>query len=634
MKKSPLLLLLLTFLAFQPLWAQPGNALNLDGSNDQVVCPLPAVFNSISTNNFTMEAWVYPTGAVFSRIIYAQLSTTNFATLSTGGTNNIYFYVVSNGTNYSIATSAILPSNTWTHVAARWTASTQSLAVYFNGALQAGAGGGSSSTGTSGLMTIGTRPGGAQYFPGSVDEVRIWSSARSQCEIQSNMNRTFTAPQTNLVAYYPCDQGIAGGNNTGITTLNDASGNTNNGTLTNFGLTAATSNFITSTANITSAGNAVGGYTVYQSAYVCYNGSYTFPNAGPTAINITAPVSYASTLTAINGCDSVVNTTAYPYPNYESFDTALVCLGGSVTYPDSTTDVNVTSQMTHTSTLQSVTGCDSLVYTLVDVLPSYNIADAAAVCSGSSYTYPDGSTDSNITAQVMHQSIFQTVTGCDSIVETTVSVHPTYSWVNADSVCMGGDYTFADGVTVTNIVAPTVHNSLFQTVNGCDSLLTTTVTVIVVDTSVTVSGGTLTSNAVAATYQWYDCNTGLPVAPPNAVSVTPFATGNYAVRISQNGCMDSSACYFVLVIGVENGLANGIKAYPNPSNGSFVLQLPADRTLPQPVEVVDALGRVVWRASLGAGLHTLSLAEVPTGVYTVQVHDQVQMQQLRIVIVR
>ena len=280
------------------LQAQAGNSLNLDGSNDQVVCTLPTVFNNISTNNFTMEAWVYPTGAIFSRIIFAELSATNFATMSTSGTNNIYFYVVSNSTTYSIATTATLPSNQWTHVAARWTASTQSLAVFFNGVLQAGSAGGSSSSGTSGLMTIGTRPGGAQYFPGSVDEVRIWSSARSACEIQGNKNRTFTGPQTNLVAYYPCNQGTAGGNNTAITQLTDASGNANNGTLTNFGLTAATSNFIASTATITSSGNAItGGSSQNISTLACYNSSYTFPNGGPTVINVTGPTNYTSTLT-------------------------------------------------------------------------------------------------------------------------------------------------------------------------------------------------------------------------------------------------------------------------------------------------------------------------------------------------
>ncbi|MBK9453358.1 MAG: LamG domain-containing protein [Bacteroidetes bacterium] len=164
--KSFYVLLLSLLLSFFIVKAQSGNALHFDGANDQVVATVPSLFSNLTANSFTMEAWVYPTGAIFSRIIYAQSTTNSFATMSTGGTNNIYFYVVANGTNYSAATTATLPSNQWTHVAARWTAGTNAVAVFFNGVLQASSPGGSSSTGTSGLLTLGTRPGGCTIFSG------------------------------------------------------------------------------------------------------------------------------------------------------------------------------------------------------------------------------------------------------------------------------------------------------------------------------------------------------------------------------------------------------------------------------------------------------------------------------------
>ena len=129
-------LILISFAAIisSGIFAQtPGNALNFDGANDMVVATVPPLFSNLNTNSFTYEAWVYPTGAIFSRIIYAQFSTTSFATMSTGGTNNIYFYVVAGGTNYSIATTANMPSNQWTHVACVWNASTLTPQVYFNG---------------------------------------------------------------------------------------------------------------------------------------------------------------------------------------------------------------------------------------------------------------------------------------------------------------------------------------------------------------------------------------------------------------------------------------------------------------------------------------------------------------------
>lgn len=611
--------------------AQQGNALHFDGTNDQVVCGLPTVFSNISANNFTMEAWVYPTGAIFSRIIYAQFATNNFATMSASATNTIYFYVVSNGTNYSATTSATMPSNQWTHVAVRWTAATQSVAIFFNGVQQTTTGGGTSSTGTSGIMTLGTRPGGAQYFPGALDEVRIWSKALSACEILGNMNRHFTGPQTDLVAYYDFDHGVASGTNTGITTLSDYSGGGYNGTLTNFALTGSTSNWIASTANITTSGNAVLGYNLTATAAVCSGGSYTFPD-GSSQSNITAQVVQTSTLTATSGCDSVIVTTVNVNPSFAASDSAWVCSGGSYTYPDSSTDTNITAQVVHVSTLTATTGCDSVITTTVDVLPSYNLAESAAVCSGGSYLYPDGTIDTNITTQTVHTSTLTTGSGCDSIIVTTVGVLPTYYTLVSDSVCAGGSYTFPDGTTQTNILAQVTHVSAFQSVQGCDSMISTTVDAHVVDTAVSLAGTTLTANLSGAAYQWIDCVTGFPVTGQTAASFTPAISGSYAVVILDGACTDTSSCHAVTVVGLDNGLAAGIGIYPNPNHGSFILQLPASLGAMVEVELLNAVGQVVYAAQLPAGAHAIGSKGLAVGIYTLRVHAAGGMVPVRMIV--
>lgn len=623
-------LLLIASLAY----AQPGNAIHLDGANDQVVCTLPTLFSNISTNDFTFEAWVYPTGAVFSRIIYAQFSATNFATMSTGGTNQIYFYVVSNGTTYSLATTATLPGSQWTHVAARWTASTQSVAVFFNGVLQAAVPGGSSSTGTNGLMTIGTRPGGAQYFPGALDEVRVWASARSQCEIQGNMNRQFAGPQTSLVAYYNCNQGLPGGNNSTITTLIDNSGSANNGTLTNFALNGATSNWIASTAAITSVGNAANGYLQYAYPLVCWGASYTFPGAGPTVISVQGPTSYTSNLTAVNGCDSVIVTTVDAYPFNQILDTGIVCSGGSYTFPDSSTQTNITSQVIYTSTLLDVRGCDSSIVTTVDVLPSYNYAETAIVCSGGSYLFPDGTLDSNITIPVIHTSMLQTISGCDSIIETTVNVANNYFVLAQDSVCYGGSYTYPDGFVENNITAQTSHTSTFQTIFGCDSLIGTTVDLVIIDTTVSLVGNMLTTQVVGATYQWINCGNGQPISGATNASFEPTVTGDYAVILTIQGCSDTSACTNVIIIGVADVMAGVVAIYPNPNAGAFVLEISDIGLEAASVELVNLVGKVVYKNRLMAGKHGITLSDLAPGVYMMHVRTSAGEATAKVVIAR
>ncbi|WP_027390899.1 LamG-like jellyroll fold domain-containing protein [Chrysiogenes arsenatis] len=47
-----------------------------------------------------------------------------------------------------------------------------------------------------------------QPFKGMIDEVRIWNTARTQSEIQANMNQQLLAPQPGLMAYYNFDERI------------------------------------------------------------------------------------------------------------------------------------------------------------------------------------------------------------------------------------------------------------------------------------------------------------------------------------------------------------------------------------------------------------------------------------------
>ncbi|MFN8297856.1 MAG: LamG-like jellyroll fold domain-containing protein [Chitinophagales bacterium] len=481
------------------------NALDFDGANDVVNTSLPAVFNNIPGNDITIEAWVNPAGSAFQRIVFAEPSTTNFMSMGTSTGNVIYFYVIKNGTTYSLGTTTTIPQNSWTHVACTWEASTNTVKCYFNGILQPSVNGGASSTGTAGMLSIGARPGGAQYFSGKLDEIRIWSEARTACELQANYRTALNGTETNLAAYYTFDHGVAGGNNTGVTTLVDFAGG-NNGTLNGFTLNGGASNWVTSGA----VRNTLGlqdADTTLQNVFVCKGEDYTFPDA-TSATNITAQLIHASHLINGNGCDSVVVTTVNVNPTYNQTTSATICSGGSYTFADGTTQSNITAQVVYTSHLQTINGCDSIIVTTVNVNPTYNQTTSATICSGGSYTFADGTTQSNITSQVVYTSHLQTINGCDSVIVTTVNVNPTYNQTTSATICSGGSYTFADGTTQSNITAQVVYTSHLQTINGCDSVIVTTVNVnptynqansatICSGSSYTFADGTAQSNITA-----------------------------------------------------------------------------------------------------------------------------------------
>jgi subtilisin-like proprotein convertase family protein len=81
-----------------------------------------------------------------------------------------------------------------------------------------------------------------KYFQGEMRGVRIWNTVRTQAELLQNMHVELT-PQPGLQLNILFDQGVAGANNSGITTAPDLSGNNHNGTLNNFALIGTTSNW-------------------------------------------------------------------------------------------------------------------------------------------------------------------------------------------------------------------------------------------------------------------------------------------------------------------------------------------------------------------------------------------------------
>ncbi len=225
----------------------PNNALNFQSSgSNQVVIPDNAAFDFSS--GFTMEAWVKPTAFTASRTIFSQYSGSQRAfsaitksdgsvevTVSTTGTSEAY-YITANK----------LTLDVWQHVALTYDGT--SVQFYING-IEAGIDG--SVVGTiSGAMHNSTEPillgsrSNTLFYEGDMDEVRIWTRALTITEINDQQSENIPSTTTGLVAYYKMDQGIAGGDNTAITTLTDSGVNGLNGTLTGFTKTGATSNFV------------------------------------------------------------------------------------------------------------------------------------------------------------------------------------------------------------------------------------------------------------------------------------------------------------------------------------------------------------------------------------------------------
>lgn len=166
------------------------------------------------------------------------------------------------------------------------------------------------------------------------------------------------------------------------------------------------------------------------------------------------------------------NCCVSPTANYNSSTESVnLCLGESLLL-----DGNViTSAGTYTGMLQTTNGCDSAVTWVVSVFPNpmdttilnQTICANDSLLVGSTYFSQPGN----------FSIVLPNVHGCDSTIILNLTVLPVSSTILTDSICSGSSYTLGSNVYSTS----GSYSVLFQSIQGCDSLVILNLTVMPVD---------------------------------------------------------------------------------------------------------------------------------------------------------
>ena len=176
--------------------------------------------------------------------------------------------------------------------------------------------------------------------------------------------------------------------------------------------------------------------------------------------------SYIDSLKTTYGCDSIIytNLTINSSIYISNYDT--ICDGQSIIV-----GVNQYDQSgLYTDILTTSTGCDSVISTSLLVKTNVNFTQNISICSndeiqvGSNYYNQNGT----------YVDILPSHNGCDSIITTIVSIIPITTVLNHQTICLG------DSIVVGNNVYFNVglYTDILQTSNGCDSIINTTITIL------------------------------------------------------------------------------------------------------------------------------------------------------------
>jgi len=175
---------------------------------------------------------------------------------------------------------------------------------------------------------------------------------------------------------------------------------------------------------------------------------------------LTAAGVYNEVFQSEAGCDSTVTLTLSVNPVYDRDEAVSICAGESFVFGSQT----LTNAGVFMETFESISGCDSTVTLTLTVNPTYSNPQSATICEGESFTL--GS--QTLTTSGVFTEVFQTVFGCDSTITLTLTVNESYDETEVASICEGESFIF-DGQPLT---VAGEYEEVFQSAQGCDSTVT------------------------------------------------------------------------------------------------------------------------------------------------------------------
>lgn len=305
-----------------------------------------------------------------------------------------------------------------------------------------------------------------------------------------------------------------------------------------------------------------------------------------------------------------------------------------------TQTISASASGTYSVTVTGTNGCtgsDAMNVT-INAIPSVGLGNDTTLCggitlnagnSGATYVWSDNSTAQTLVAATSgtYSVVVTTSVGCTnsdainiiSLIQPNVNLGPDVvqcgGTVLLDAQNSGSTYAWSTSDTSQSITVTTSGNySVIATsIDGCTSGDAIVVLINSVNTGVTQQWNGLTSLAVAAVYQWVDCNNGFsPIPGATNQSFSPTTNGSYAVIVTENNCTDTSTCFAFMSVGVsESTSLSEFTLYPNPANDYVTVTARSSGTL----QITSLTGEILNYQTINEGQTVVDLSQLSSGVY-------------------
>jgi len=224
-----------------------------------------------------------------------------------------------------------------------------------------------------------------------------------------------------------------------------------------------------------------------------------------------------------------------------------------------------------------------------------------------------------------YQQTLTNAGGCDSILNLFVTIYSSYDSITSINSC--GPFEI-DGVIYNN---SGVHFNISISSEGCDSITTYNIEVINIEKSMMWNEESIASSEGGGdSYQWYDCDTNLPIENETSFDFSPEYSGSFKVEITKGFCTEFSDCIDFILVNTKD-YNSEITISPNPTEGILYIGM-ENSNIAYEASLFDMSGKEVIRPiQLNAGW-ILDLSHILKGMYLLKLEHQNQSVFKKIVI--
>jgi hypothetical protein len=294
------------------------------------------------------------------------------------------------------------------------------------------------------------------------------------------------------------------------------------------------------------------------SRLICQGSSFVFGTQ-----TLTTGGTYYDTVQTAGGCDSIITLNLTVSPAFAGSTAQTICAGSSFVFGG----IARTTSGAYTNTVQTASGCDSIVTLNLTVNPNSATSISRSICQGSSFVFGT----QTLTTGGTYSDTVPNAAGCDSVVTLNLTVNPVSATSISRSICQGSSFVFG---TQTLTAAGTYYNTV-PNVAGCDSVVTLNLTVNPVLTS-SISRSICQGSSFVFGTQTLTTGGTYYDTVPNAAGCDSVVTLNLTVNPVSASSISSSICQgSSFVFGTQTLTSDGIytDTVPNAAGCDSVVTL-------------------------------------------------------------